>query len=129
MTSASNYGLTTLYRGLYNSGIASHSSGARFARLDKAIFAYNLPAQYVGQSLYLKFQSFNVFGGGLETLSSCTAYTYTPTGGGFDHPVAETVLTASALDFGSVTAGPGVDDDFGNSLTLAIEFDVDLGAV
>jgi hypothetical protein len=129
LTSANHYSLTTLYRGLYNSGLAAHSAAAPFARLDNAIFKYDLPAQYVGQPLYLKFQSFNVFGGGVEALSSCTAYTNTPTGGGIDHPVAEAALTASSLDFGPVTAAPAVGDDFGRSLTLAVEYDVDFGAV
>lgn len=129
LTSPNHYSLTTLYRGLYNSEIAAHSSGAPFARLDNAIFEYDLPPQYIGQTLHLKFQSFNVFGGGIEALSSCATYTYTPTGGGLDHPIAEAMLTTSALDFGSVAAAPGVEDDFGRSLILALEFDVDLGAV
>ena len=128
LTSANHYSLTTLYRGLYSSVIAAHASGAPFARLDNAIFEYDLPPQYIGQTLYLKFQSFNVFGGGVAALSSCAAYTYTPTGGGLDHPMAAAMLTASALDFGAVTAAPVVGDDFGGSLVLAIEYDVDLGA-
>ena len=66
LTSANNYALTTLYRGLYGSAIAAHSSGAQFARLDNAVFKYDLPAQYVGRTLYIKLQSFNVFGGGVE---------------------------------------------------------------
>lgn len=129
LTSANHYSLTTLYRGLYNSGLAAHSSGAPFARLDNAIFKYDLPPQYVGQTLYLKFQSFNVFGGGAEDLSSCTAYTYVPTGGGADHPIAEAMLTGSLLDFGSAAAAAAASDEFGSSLTLTIEYDVDLGAV
>jgi hypothetical protein len=129
LTSAHCYSLTTLYRGLYNSGLAAHASGARFARLDNAIFQYDLPPQYIGQTLFLKFQSFNVFGGGVEALSSCAAYAYTPTGGGADHPVAEAMLTASSLDFGPVAAAPAVSDDFGSSLILAVEWDADFGAV
>lgn len=129
LASANHYSLTTLYRGLYGTTVAAHSSGAPFARLDNAIFKYDLPSQYVGQELFLKFQSFNVFGGGLEALSSCTAYTYTPTGGGADHPVGAAMLAASTLDFGSVTTVPGVDDDFGGSLILAVESYIDLGAV
>ena len=48
LTSANNYSLTTLYRGLYGTAIAAHSSGAQFARLESAIFKYDLPSQYVG---------------------------------------------------------------------------------
>jgi hypothetical protein len=129
LTSANHYSLTTLYRGLCNSAIAAHSSGAPFARLDNAVFEYDLPPQYIGQTFYLKFQSFNVFGGGLQALSSCAAYAYTPTGGGVDHPIAAAMPAASSLDFGPVTATPAVSDDFGNSLVLTIEFDIDLGAL
>jgi hypothetical protein len=128
LTSAYDYNLTTIYRGLYGSTIASHSSGASFARLDSTIFEYDLPAQYVGKTLYIKLQSFNVFGGGIEALSSCTAYTYTPTGTAYDHPVAEAMLLGNPLDLGLVTQSVGTEDDFGMPFTLPVEFDVDLGA-
>ena len=91
------------------------------------IFKYVLPAPYVGVELYIKLQSFNVFGGGMQNLSNCTAYTYTPSGAAFDHPAAEAMLTATVLDFGSVTTAPGVDDDFGTPFTLSIEDFIDLG--
>jgi hypothetical protein len=129
LASTYNYNLTTLYRGLYGTMAAAHSSGAPFARLDGAAFKYGLPAQYVGQKLYIKLQCFNVFGGGVEELSTCAVYTYTPTGAALDHPVAQQMLSTggSPLDFGSVTTSPGVEDDFGSPFTLAVEFDVDLG--
>ena len=56
LTSANHYSLTYLYRGLYGTAIASHSSGAPFARLDSTVFEYDLPAQYVGKTLYIKLQ-------------------------------------------------------------------------
>ena len=65
LTSANHYALTSLYRGLYGTASAAHSVGAPFARLDGAVFEYDLPPQYVGQVLYIKLQSFNVFGGGV----------------------------------------------------------------
>ena len=99
LTSANHYSLTTLYRGLYGTAIAAHSSGAPFARLDSAVFEYDLPAQYVGKTLYIKLQSFNVFGGGVQELSTCAAYTYTPTGVAVDHPVARAMLVGSSDGF------------------------------
>ncbi len=128
LTSSYHYNLTTIYRGLYGSTIASHSSGAPLARLDNTIFEYDLPAQYVGKTLYIKLQSFNVFGGGIEALSSCTAYTYTPTGVAYDHPVAEAMELGNPLDLGLVTQSVGMEDDFGTPFPLPVEFDVDLGA-
>jgi hypothetical protein len=129
LTSAGKYALTGLYRGLYGAAAALHSSGANFAFLaGNGILKYALPAPYVGVELYIKLQSFNVFGGGMQNLSNCTAYTYTPSGAAFDHPAAEAMLTATVLDFGSVTTAPGVDDDFGTPFTLSIEDFIDLGA-
>lgn len=128
LTSANNYALTYLYRGLYGTSIASHATGAQFARLDSTIFKYNLPAQYVGQELFIKLQSFNVFGGGAQDISTCAAYTYTPTGVAIDHPVAEAIeVSGGSWDFGPVTATAGTEDDFGASLTLAVELDLDFG--
>ncbi len=129
LTAAHHYSLTYLYRGLYGTVVASHSSGAPFAFLNNsAIFKYDLPTQFIGQTLYLKFQSFNVFGGGLQDLSTCAAYTYTPTGNAIDHPVAEAIeVSGGSWDFGLVTTAPTVDDDWGASLTLWVETDLDLG--
>ena len=126
LASANNYNLTTLFRGLYGSTIASHSVGARFARLDNTIFQYDLPAQFVGVPLYIKLQSFNVFGSGAQDLSTCTAYTYTPSGAASAHPVAGAWLTGSPMDLGSVTTSPTIFDDF-SSVTFASSLDVDLG--
>jgi hypothetical protein len=128
LTSANNYAITTMYRGLYGTASAAHAIGAPFARLDGAVFEYDLPPQYVGQVLYIKLQSFNVFGGGVEELSACTAYTYTPTGVAIDHPVARALLVNTSMDFGAVTAAVGTVDDFGTPPGLSVELDVTLGA-
>ena len=119
-----HYSLTTLYRGLYGTAIASHSSGAPFARLDNTVFKYDLPSQYVGKTLYIKLQSFNVFGGGVQNIATCTAYTYMPTGVAIDHPVAEAIaVSGGAWDFGAVTGAVASADDFGASFTLPVELD------
>jgi hypothetical protein len=127
LTSTSNYALTTLYRGLYGSTIAAHASAAPFARLDSAIFKYDLPAQYAGSTLYIKLQSFNVFGRGVGALSACTAYTFTPTGTAYDHPVARSWITGAPTDMGSVTGTVGPQDDYGTPFTLTVDVDADLG--
>ena len=128
LTSANAYALTTLYRGLYGTAIASHVSGASFSRLDNTIFKYDLSSQYVGKTLYIKLQSFNVFGGGVQNIATCTAYTYVPTGVAIDHPVAEAIaVSGGAWDFGAVTGAVVSADDFGASFTLPIELDLDFG--
>ena len=126
LTSANNYSLTTLYRGLYGTAIAAHSSGAQFARLDNTVFKYDLPSQYINMELYVKLQSFNVFGGGVQDLSTCAVYTYTPTGNAAEHPVAEAMLVGSSLDFGLTTGTVSTIDDFGAPPSLLVALDVDL---
>jgi hypothetical protein len=44
--------------------------------------------QYIGQTLYLKFQSFNVFEQALEDLSTVATYAFTPTGASFGSAAA-----------------------------------------
>lgn len=84
LTTTSHYTLGgELYRALYGTTAPLHASGVDFARLDDAIFKYVLPSQYIGQTLYFKFQSYNVFGGGLQDLADCVAYIYTPSGSGY----------------------------------------------
>jgi len=73
LTGAHAYNLTGLQRGLYGTAPAAHSAGAQFARLDGAVVAYDLPSNFIGQTLYLKFQSFNVFGHGAQSLADCAA--------------------------------------------------------
>ena len=99
LTGTDTYNLTTLYRGMYGTSAGSHSSGTKFARLDN-VFKYQLPAAYIGHTLYFKFPSFNIWGLQLQDLSTCTAYTLTPVGTGFGGgsagvPVAPTGLSVS----------------------------------
>lgn len=60
-----------------------HPSGARFAFLDPAgtgILKLTMDPTWIGKTLWFKICSFNTFGSGLQSLSSVTAYSYTPTG-------------------------------------------------
>ncbi len=82
LTGTNAYNLTTLYRGFYGTTPAAHSNGAKFTAIDDSIFVYTLPASLIGATIYLKFQSVNIFGLGVEDLSECTAYTYSPNGNG-----------------------------------------------
>ncbi len=127
LTGTNAYSLTGLARALSGSSGAYHSSGAPFARLDGAVVKYSLPASLVGVPLYFKFQSFNVFGGGLEALSACQVYTFTPTGTVGD-PIAAQLLSGIPLDLGQVIAAPTLSDDFG-LVTGAVAGVVDLGQV
>ena len=115
-----------MQRGIYTTSGASHSSGAAFCRLDSAVVQHPLQSQYIGQTLYFKFQSFNVFGGGGEALSSCIAYTYVPTGAALADPIATQLLGGFPVDLGNVTTTASVLDDFGNAVTASSAV-IDLG--
>jgi len=83
--------LTDLRRGLYGTAPADHPAGSFFNRIDlggvnappNSVLTYDLPPQYIGAALYLKFQSFNSFGNALQDISAVTEYTYTPSGQGY----------------------------------------------
>ena len=129
LTGANAYNLTNLQRGLQGSTPAAHLSGAPFARLDTAVVQYNLPQNWIGVPLYFKFQSFNVFGGGVQDLSTCTVYPYTPTGASALGPITQAMLNGQNVDFGNVVSPVTAAEDWGpNIATPPVAF-VDLGAV
>jgi hypothetical protein len=82
LTAANKYALTTLYRGAYGSSITDHPPGTLFARLDGSIGRFSYPNTLIGQTIYLKFASMNIVGGGLQSLNSLPAYTYAVRGTG-----------------------------------------------
>jgi hypothetical protein len=82
LTAANRYALTTLYRGAYGSTITDHPPGTMFTRLDGSIGRFPYQNSLVGQTVYLKFASINIVGGGLQSLDSLPAYTYAVRGTG-----------------------------------------------
>ncbi|EGY02277.1 putative phage associated protein [Nitrospirillum viridazoti Y2] len=80
LTGPATYQLGYLRRGLYGTTAAAHQAGTPFARLDDKFFAYDLPGAYIGQRLYIKLTSFNVFQAAELSLADVAAYTYTPVG-------------------------------------------------
>ncbi len=114
LTGTNAYDLTCLYRGLFGTSPAAHTTGATFARLDGAVFQYTLPQQFIGVPLYMKFQSFNIFGNSVEDLSECAVYVYTPNGNGQAlGPVAQALAVGTNLDYGIASTGINESDDWG----------------
>jgi hypothetical protein len=106
LTSQYHYDLTNLYRGQGGTPVSGHSIADNVCRLDDQIFKYILPAEYVGKTLYVKLQSFNIWGNALQDLSTVTAYTYNPNGNGqslADNWVWSHLIAGQAVDCG--TAG------------------------
>ena len=87
-TGTNSASLSYLERGQYGTGAGAHAIGDQFTLLDvldvsDATVSFELPAAYIGQTLYLKLASFNLFGNAGQDLSTCLEYKYTPTGAGF----------------------------------------------
>ena len=82
LITAGKYDLTTLYRGAYGSTIFAHAAGTPFARLDASTGRFAYPSTLIGQTVYLKFPSMNIVGGGLQGLADVPAYTYAVVGAG-----------------------------------------------
>jgi hypothetical protein len=98
LTSAYHYTLPAspngLRRAVYHqplSGSVSHAAGKRFAFLGAASVAVQnqfgdgsgiaklaLQPTWVGQTLFFKFQAFNIFGAAVQDLADCTPYSYAP---------------------------------------------------
>ena len=82
LTGANAYNLTTLLRGVYGTqaSVSSHASGTSFVRVDNAIFQWNYTNALIGQTVYFKFTSFNIYGSNEESLSAVTAYSHVLSG-------------------------------------------------
>jgi hypothetical protein len=91
LTAANQYNLTYLVRGAYGTEdeIVDHPSHTKFARIDGAFFSYPYDQSRIGGTVYLKFQSFNVYGGGTQSLADCTAFAYTITGAALASPLPD----------------------------------------
>lgn len=63
-------------RGAYNTAIASHAAGAPWLRVDDHVWRFGFDPADVGKTVSIKFQAFNLVGGGLQDLSTVAAYTY-----------------------------------------------------
>lgn len=82
LTAAYKYNLTTyLRRNVINTPQAVHAIGASFVRIDDALAQIPYDPVLRGQTLYLKFASFNKFNRALQSIASLTPYTHVITGG------------------------------------------------
>lgn len=76
LTSAYNYNNTYLQRGEYTSTHSAHPAGSSFVLVDAKPFRMNLATSFLGQTVYFKFQPFNIFQGGLRDISLSPTVAY-----------------------------------------------------
>lgn len=102
LTAQYNYDLTYMVRGGFGteSAIVSHPIGTPFARLDSGIVKIPFDQSRIGSIVYLKFQSFNIWGGGLEDVSALPAYPYTITGVALTSPLPTVINVRSIFNAG-----------------------------
>lgn len=81
LTGAGAYTLSGLVRGAYGSGAQAHIDNAPFVRMDGTTARSGpLAPELVGQTIYIKCLSFNIYNRATQGLADATAYTYTITG-------------------------------------------------
>jgi hypothetical protein len=84
LTGAYAYDLTYLRRGVYGS-VQGAADGARFVRCDERLFRYAYNPLEGGNTIYLKFVAFNVYGDGLQDIAELTPVTFTIAGVKWDN--------------------------------------------
>ena len=76
------FSLSGLYRGLYGTSSRAFGTGSQFLFIGTGanFFETTLPSAYIGQSFFVKFQSYNIFHTATEELSDCVAWPFTAYG-------------------------------------------------
>jgi hypothetical protein len=98
LTAEYHYDLTYLRRGAYNSIIAEHPANARFVRLDSGVFHFPRESNIKnGDIVYLKFQSFNIYHGALQSIDALDVYQFVA-GNSLSYPSVITGFRASQND-------------------------------
>lgn len=89
LTGAYTYDLTYMVRGAYGTeaNIAAWPAATPFTRVDDSLMKLPFTADRVGATVYFKFASFNIYGGGQQSLADVPAYTYTILGTALASPL------------------------------------------
>jgi hypothetical protein len=114
LTGAGAYTLSGLTRGGFGTSSAVHAVNDPFVRVDSTIVKSGaLDLGMIGSTLHVKLTSFNVYGGGEESLATVTDYVYPITGAIVKlPPIPPTAFTAVSEQFGiRLTCTRSVDPD------------------
>ena len=74
-----DYALGGIIRGQYGTNDTAHNAGARFVRVDEALYHAPYRKEDIGKQVYFKFTSFNMYGSNEQGLDEVQAYPYTIT--------------------------------------------------
>lgn len=121
LTTANNYSLTYLRRGMYESPIGAHAKNSQFARLDNQIFVYPYDPSQIGTTIYVKLAGFNIWGGGQQSLADVTAVT---------HVIQGPPAPSNVINFGAKQVGDNVAFTWDQVVDFALEgYDIGYAAV
>ncbi|MEX8520021.1 MAG: phage tail protein [Leptothrix sp. (in: b-proteobacteria)] len=100
LTGAGAYTLAGLTRGGYSTnGSAAHAINDPFVRIDESIARTGaLDLSMIGKAIYLKFTSFNIYGGAEESIASVTQYAYTITGAMVQLPPSAVTSVSAVIE-------------------------------
>ena len=112
LNKANDYTLTNLVRGAYSTKSTDKSTGSMFVRVDSAIAkSGELDLSMVGQRIWFKFTSFNIYQSAEQSLSDVDAYQYTITGEMLKLPPPDvTGFTASVSGNGVLLSWNDIND-------------------
>ncbi len=89
-------------RGGYNTAVAAHAANAGFIRIDDNLIRIPIDPGSVGQTVYVKFVSFNIYGRGVEDIAVVPYHSYVI---GSNLEVPEEPPTPESLDVSGVADG------------------------
>lgn len=151
LTGPGAYTLAGLVRAAHGTTAAGHASGAPFVRVDDRIAKSGaLDPVLIGSTIYFKFTSFNIWGGGQQQLADADEWPYTITGsqaglvprtGAYELRLIPSTMTVSATAAGVVSNwdpahteavvydadGSVVTDEWGYTLTAQVNVVAGIG--
>lgn len=122
LTGPDAYDLTYLVRDAYGTEAQNvlHPSGSQFARLDSQILKIPYDQTRIGSTIYLKFQSFNPWGGGQQDVSALAPYTYNLTGVALTSPLPNVTNIRTVFEAGFTKIWWEEIEDFRNGIRYII---------
>lgn len=97
LTGSGAYNLTGLYRGLGGTSSLLHAIGKSFCRMDNTVFQYPVPASRVGQLIYFKFLSFNIYGNNQQDIQNVPTVTFDPSAESYPNPYGVSLSITSSM--------------------------------
>ena len=122
LTGPNAYDLTYLVRDAFGTEANNvlHPVGTRVARLDSQILKIPYDQTRIGSTIYLKFQSFNPWGGGQQDVSALAPYLYKLTGVALTSPLPNVTDVRTVFEAGFTKIWWEEVNDFRNGIRYII---------